>query len=677
MKKATRLLALLMALTLSMALLPMSAAAEDVSLEGKTVVLYTGNIRGDISLYPLIAAMKADYAAKAAAVILVDAGNFLQGTVYTSFDRGATVVSLMDTVGYDAVAVGQYEFAFGDGTLGAAPHGTLVKHAPLAERLKEADFTAVAANIEGSNDSFAFEKDTVVTTDFGLKVGFYGLTDPVAVTQVLSSNLDGLTIGTKGAMTSDCDVAVCLANLPAKPETQAGAAIHVPAGGAPVAGALVINGDGTIEADITIDLSAYTPDAAVAEKVTAVKAEVDALYPVVATSQVTLNGNQVDVRSQETNTGNLWTDALRWFATEGDIGAHYDEDDIAAGNTGITVDSDHVVALWNGGNLRDYLNTGDIIATDIERVLPYPNTVAVVYLTGAQLLEQLEAATYGQPYSADTLSACAAFPQVSGIEYTLDLSKDYDAGEAYGNNWFKAGSVNRVTITAINGKAFDADATYAVITSNAIYNGMDAFYVCADKGEQSAITSAKVTTVVWRYINEKLNGVIGADYAAPQGRITVKAAPEKAPTFTDVAPGTAYYTAVEYCYAKGLMNGTGAGFSPELAVSRAMMVTVLWRLAGMPEAGQSAFADVAAGSYYADAVAWANAHDMVVGYSDDIFGPHDDITGEQFAAILTRYAEHKAYTLEGLDLNALAGEGDTVSRGQMAVALMAFCQGID
>ena len=102
---------------------------------------------------------------------------------------------------------------------------------------------------------------------------------------------------------------------------------------------------------------------------------------------------------------------------------------------------------------------------------------------------------------------------------------EYDRGESYGDHWFKAASLNRVSIEAVNGQPFDPEARYAVITSNANYNGMDSSYVfkaAVEEYEKSTVTTAAVRDVVWMYIADELNNVIGEEYAAPQGRITVK-----------------------------------------------------------------------------------------------------------------------------------------------------------
>ena len=244
-----------------------------------------------------------------------------------------------------------------------------------------------------------------------------------------------------------------------------------------------------------------------------------------AYSEVLLSGADDAARKGETNLGDFWADALRWFAASGAINEYFEEDDVAAGITALDVDADHVVALWNAGNLRADINEGKFGAEQLADVLPYPNRVAVIYLSGAELAEALEAASQGLPYSEESAAACAALMQVSGLSYTVDTAKAYDKGEAYGDNWFTAASLGRVEITEVNGQPFDAEATYAVITSNANFNGMDSSYVfkaAAEANDHSTITTAVVRDVVWLYIADELHNVVGEDYAEPQGRLIVK-----------------------------------------------------------------------------------------------------------------------------------------------------------
>ena len=244
-----------------------------------------------------------------------------------------------------------------------------------------------------------------------------------------------------------------------------------------------------------------------------------------AYSEVLLTGADDAARKGETNLGDLWTDALRWFAVSGKINEYFEEDDVTAGITALDTDADHVVALWNAGNLKADIQIGKFGAEQLAEVLPYPNKVAVVYMTGAELTEALEAASQGLPYNEETAAACAALMQVSGLNYSVDTTKEYDKGEAYGDNWFVANSLGRVTISDVNGQPLDNEATYAVITSNANFNGMDSSYIfkaAAEANDHSTITTAVVRDIVWLYLSEELGNVVTSAYAEPMGRITLK-----------------------------------------------------------------------------------------------------------------------------------------------------------
>ena len=145
--------------------------------------------------------------------------------------------------------------------------------------------------------------------------------------------------------------------------------------------------------------------------------------------------------------------------------------------------------------------------------------------------------------------------------------------------------------------------------------------------------------------------------------------------FTDVAADSWYADSVRYVYEHDLMGGTGEGrFSPDLTTSRAMIVTILYRLEGSPAVtGGTSFADVTAGQWYSDGVAWASANGIVTGYSNGSFGPNDTITREQMAAILYRYARYKGY-----DLSARADLGsysDAVQVSSYAADAMGWAVG--
>lgn len=673
----SKVVSLIMVLCLIAGTLQAVVSATD-DLKGKTVILYSANIRGDIDVYSYMVALKNSYSEKGADVIMADLGNYLQGSVYASYDSGKTVVELMDLAGYDVAAIGSHEFDFGTGKVGKDEHEIYYEDDTLGKLLENASFSAVSANIlmiTEDESLSAFLPNTEITTKSGLKIGFFGITDPETANNVLETNITDLkfadvaeAIDNQVKALADCDITIGLSNTGANFSIKDVAMLDVDSNSGIVVGELIIdNNTKTVVSDNKIDYKSVNQDAKVMTAVEAAKKIVDKEYPTgtVLKSEVTLNGSIKVSRSKETNMGNFWTDALLWFAVEGGIANYYDEDEIAAGNTGIQVDKDNIVAIWNGGNLRDYLNAGDITMKDIQRVLPYPNKVAVAYLSGEQLLELLEAAAQGLPYSAETNSACASFAHVAGIKYTVKTNAAFDAGEAYGKSWFKANSINRVSIESINGKEFDKSGTYAVITSNAAANGMDSNYICLDKDpDLSTITSATVTDVIWLYASKKLGGVIGGQYAEPQGRITVGR------SYSDVSPSAWYGEAVEYATANNFIKTMGDSFAPNENMMKAEFIAALNKLAGKeteanatetatdgeitrqqlasyiydyygrPEVnglGKLKFTDISdIDEENIDAVLYCYMKGLMIGVLEDSFAPNDTVSRAMAAAVLYR-----------------------------------------
>ena len=109
--------------------------------------------------------------------------------------------------------------------------------------------------------------------------------------------------------------------------------------------------------------------------------------------------------------------------------------------------------------------------------------------------------------------------------------------------------------------------------------------------------------------------------------------------FSDVKTSAWYHEDVQYVSENGLMKGTGENlFSPDATTTRGMIVTILYRLEGEPSpTGACPFQDVASGKYYEKAITWAAENGIVSGFSADTFGPDQNITREQMAAILYRY----------------------------------------
>ena len=171
-------------------------------------------------------------------------------------------------------------------------------------------------------------------------------------------------------------------------------------------------------------------------------------------------------------------------------------------------------------------------------------------------------------------------------------------------------------------------------------------------------------------------------FEMPSGKVTVEAefVQEEAAElpFTDVPEDEWYYDAVAYAYENGWMNGTtSTTFAPGLTTSRAMIVTILHRIEGLPSIQESsAFLDVPLDAWYADAVAWAAEHGIVEGYSDTAFGPNDPITREQMAAILYRYAQYKGYDVSAkADLNKFT-DADEISNYALEALQWANAEGL-
>ena len=251
-------------------------------------------------------------------------------------------------------------------------------------------------------------------------------------------------------------------------------------------GMVDISPDGTISTSslATSELT-VTPDAKVAARAEEIQKEIDADYGTVfAKTEVALDGEKANVRTGETNLGDLIADAMLWQAGLLDEG----------------VDA----AVTNGGGIRASIAAGDITKKDINTVLPFGNTLYVVKVTGAELLEALEASTYCTP------EAIGGFPQVAGIEFTVNTGAQFDTKELYpGSTYGKPASINRVMIQTVGGEAFNPEETYTIVTNDfmgAAVVSANALYA-PKKGEdktllQDLLDSGAIsgsTVVIWDY----------------------------------------------------------------------------------------------------------------------------------------------------------------------------------
>ena len=512
---------------------------------GKTVILHSNDVHGQIDGYAYIAGLRDYFKSLGAEVILADSGDFSQGTVYVSSSKGASAVEMMNAAGYSVVTLGNHEFDFG--------------YAPLMDNLSKAEFPVICASVTlDETGATILPASTVITTEGGLKIGFIGVETPETVTKVNPGLINMITFAafdklyesTQKAVDeirADADLVIGLFHLGVDNESKANGYRSVDALTKVTGIDMVLDGHshtvmtagqdgqsiqstGTKFANIGvvvidneskgIESNFLIPtylgsklysfkfiNEDVLTKAKDIMAKVDEEYNAVfAASEVLLNGDKAPGnRTEETNLGDLITDAMVWSVVkEGGIEQ---------------VEPNAVVGITNGGGIRAPIAIGDVTKKDINTVLPFGNTVAVVYVTGAELLEALEASTFCTP------DAVGGYPQTSGIEWTLDTTKAFDQGEVYvldgkESSYYAPASINRVTITAINGEPFDVNATYAVVTNNFCAAGGDTYNVFA-RSSASFDTGIPMDEAVMAYVNEVLQGKITAEaYAQPRGSET-------------------------------------------------------------------------------------------------------------------------------------------------------------
>jgi len=528
------------------------AAKADIRYElgkdytGKTVILHSNDVHGQIDGYACIAGLRDYFLSLGAEVILADAGDFSQGSVYVIATKGLAAVEMMNAAGYDVVTLGNHEFDFG--------------YVQLMENLSKAEFTTVCCDVTlDETGAPILPAYSIFTTPSGLKIGFVGVETPETATKVhpglvnmiTFAAFDQLYASTQKAVdevrAEGVDLVIGLFHLGVDVESklndyrsvdvlkrvtgvdfvidghshyvmtagQNGQSIQSTGTKFANIGVVVIDNESKgIESNFLIPTylgsklySFKFVNEDVKAKADEIMAKIDSEYNAVfATTEVLLNGEKAPGnRTEETNMGDLVTDAMVWSVVkEGGIEQ---------------VEPNAVIGITNGGGIRATIPEGEVTKKDINTVLPFGNTVAVVYVTGAELLEALEASTFCTPDSI------GGYPQTSGIEWTLDTTKEFDKGDVYvldgkESSYFAPASINRVTINAINGEPFDPNATYAVVTNNFCADGGDTYNVFA-RSSSSFDTGIPMDEVVMAYVSEALNGLITADaYGQPRGSVT-------------------------------------------------------------------------------------------------------------------------------------------------------------
>lgn len=227
---------------------------------------------------------------------------------------------------------------------------------------------------------------------------------------------------------------------------------------------------------------------------------------------------------------------------------------------------------------------------------------------------------------------------VAGVKAKTSVNNEYTVTVPYGTN--------------VTASSFVIITNHARATVGALTHIKNVWYftVTAEDGVTTASYTVTVTTAALPTpIKPAVDNTKPASDSKP-----------KLP-FTDVSTSDWFYSDVMFVYENGLFSGTDSrSFSPNASMTRAMLVTVLYRLEGEPAGtGSSSFSDVCSGSYYEKAVAWAAANGIVTGTGSTSFSPDAKVTREQLAAILYRYAQYKKLDTDaGAKLDSFSDAGN-------------------
>jgi 2',3'-cyclic-nucleotide 2'-phosphodiesterase (5'-nucleotidase family) len=690
MKTTRKILALFMAVILTLALCGTAYAADGKDI----VVLYTSDVHcavDDNIGYAGLAAYRSEMRQSTDYVTLVDDGDALQGGVLGTLSKGSYLVDIMNKVGYDVLVPGNHEFDYGmDRFLELVKLQStgyvccnfidLKTGKPVFDSYEMVTYGAVKVAYVGIDTPETFSKstpayfqdssgkyiysfcegnngkdlyDAVQTSidgakaagaDYVVAVGHCGAdaqSAPWRSTDIIA-NVSGLTAfidGHSHSVTPSQDV-----------KAKDGKTVVLTSSGTKLQaiGKLVIKSDGTVSGTLVTDYK--TKDAGIKTFIDGIKAENDALLKTnVAKTSVNLvianpDGTRA-VRNKETNMGDLVADAYRSVG-QADIG-------------------------WvNGGGVRDKIIAGDITYQQIIAVNPFGNALCVCQATGQEIIDALEMASRNCP------TENGGFLQVSGLKYTIDTAvpssvKVDDKGAFVSING--ARRVKDVQVMNRTTGAFapiDLSKTYTLASHNyMLKSGGDGINMFTDN-KYTLENVMLDNQVLIAYITETLKGTVPAAYGSTQGRITAIS------HYSDVSAYAWYSKTVADAFAKGIMTGTSdTAFEPETAMTRAMLVTMLYNKEKSPAVTgkvSDVFTDCSDSDSSASAILWASRNHIVTGMTATTFAPAQTLTRQQMAAILYRYSLYKGASAQS---SAELAFTDSASIADWARLGVAYCVG--
>ena len=543
--------ALVMAIALiGVTMLFAQGAAEALEAQKDIVVLYTNDVHCAIDSnigYAGLAKYKAEME-KDNFVVLVDAGDAIQGDTIGTVSKGEYLVDIMNEVGYDFCVLGNHEFDYGTDV--------------LASLLKKADAQYLNATIEYTGNGNNLLKDTVpyVIERFGfLDVAFIGVSTPESITKStpryfmedgqfvydfaagedLYAAVQGYVdeVREKGA-----DVVVVISHLGVEEGSEPNRATDLIANTTGIdalidghshttepsmlvadksgrkvlytqtgtklnnIGKLTISKDGSVKAELVAEAE---KDEAVTAFIEAIKGQYESLVnTVVAHTEVELSSTDENgvraVRNRETAIGDLCADAYRAVA-----------------------DTD--IAFVNGGGIRATIKKGDITTANMISVHPYGNALCSCYATGAEILDALEHSVVNTAATAASdgkaVGESGGFLQVSGIKFTIDTSIPSSVKKDDKGLFVAVEGERRVKDVFVeeNGEwvPIDPEKTYTVACHNYLLQDMGDGYTMFTDNVYILDKVLIDNQVIINYICDFLGGNVGTEYAEPQGRITV------------------------------------------------------------------------------------------------------------------------------------------------------------
>ena len=628
-----------------------AAAVDETGAAGGVTVLYTNDIHTYITkdlTYSKVAAYKDSLEN----VLLVDAGDHIQGTAYGSMDKGATIAQLMNAAGYDLATLGNHEFDYGmDGCMAA---------------IEAADFPYVSCNFYHEANGVAGENvlDSYKVFEVGgVKIAFIGITTPESFAKSTPSYFQdengnyiyGIAGGTDGealytavqnaidAASAEADYVIALGHLGVDESSQPWTSREVIAnttgldafidghshttipmeevtdeGGNTViltqtgsyldaVGQMTIAADGTITTQLLTaeNLAEVTPDAEVKAIEDAWVAELDEqLGQVIGYSQVTLDnydaeGNRL-VRKQETNTGDFAADALYYLFDEMDL--------------------DVDVAVMNGGGVRNEAVTGEISYQTCKAIHTFGNVACLQTVTGQQLLDALEWGA--KDVTADGSVENGGFLHVSGLRYTINTAIPSTVQQDDKGVWTggPTGAYRVTNVEVLNNET----GAYEPLDLTAQYNLAGYNYTLRDLGDGFAMFDGAVN--VLDYVSEDY--MVLANY--------VESFPVDEATGLPTIPADSQYAEV-----------TGNG-----------RITIVNEPVAEEPVETTGYTDVSEANWYYEAVTYVTENSLMAGETETTFAPAAAVTGEALTAALNAVSSAEA-----------AADGETVTREALAVLL--------